>query len=268
MSLKNSHKFYWSAENTALSVSKVKDFLISKSYFKARWLDRLVPDDLTPSMCIGSAVDVAWSEGSVSAIDSIATTDKKDTSGKVIMRESDMLKAKTMATGLLSAEFNDWYKDKECERQFPLYGKTKEGYDICGLPDCVTYEGGTAWIDDLKCVRASAMKNVKTIYWHALESGWFTQLAVYSELIRQNHPEIRKVNTRLILISNSEEGMIHRMILVEVPKKLLQGEYKKFCQWVKKINEEKDWKDEPVIWRKALKLKKPARNITEDDLEI
>lgn len=261
---------YYSAENKAISNSKVGDFLLSKEYYYAKHIARtLPPEEPTDAMTLGKMVDAAFSEGSVAAIGKKwklqeKRGEKQEDGGPEPVTLAMWTKAVEMSEALLGAEFYQLYRNQNHQVYFqvPLadylvidkpvgQGKQKKKVAICGLPDVVVMpvNSNIVYIDDLKTSAPGAMKSPSSWYWHCVELGYFRQMAVYRLLIELAYPG-RKVICRHISISSQKRGK-HAIKLWELPEQALEEGVIQFKAAIYDIATEKKWKDEPIPWSSA-----------------
>lgn len=263
---------YFSAKNDRISNSKVGDFLKSKEFYKARHIDRTEIFEPTPSMQIGSMVDLAFSEGSVDVLhkkfsvkvlkkdNEVLFQEQKLMPPEMLVTETAMQKALEMSEAVLREPFYAWYGSIKTERQTPLLGELVDNgltIPICGLPDIVSDDGETIYIDDLKTAKGSALRSPEAWYWHCLEFGYLRQLAIYRFLIQQRNPG-RKVVCRHVAVSNQKNGR-YAVRLFLIPDALLVPAFYEFGTTAIAIMNERDWKDAPIGWEQAVSLQEPPR---------
>lgn len=261
---------YFSKANKAISNSKVSDFLKSKEYYFKKHKDHSLVEEPTDAMQLGHMIDLAFTEGSVKSLakrytvkvlkkdDPDAFAAQKGMDPERLVTETTWNKAVGMSEAILREPFFAWYAGKKSETQTPLFGKIIDGdlsVDICGLPDRVTEDGDTIYIDDLKTSAPGSMRSAKSWFYHCQDFGYFRQLAVYSYLKKRLKPN-KKIVCRHIVVSSQLEGR-YQVQLYVIPESLLIPAFYEFGTTALDIARETEWKDEPITWSSAVTLEVP-----------
>jgi len=261
---------YFSKANKAISNSKVSDYLKSKEYFYFKHVKGTLIEEPSPSMQLGSMIDLAFSSGSLDVLRENYAVKclKKDDPARFelqkgipkenLVTEATWSKAIGMSEAILREPFFAWYAGKKSETQTPLFGKIVDGdlsVDICGLPDRVTEDGDTIYIDDLKTSAPGSMRSAKSWFYHFQDFGYFRQLAVYSYLKKRLKPN-KKIVCRHIVVSSQLEGR-YQVQLYVIPESLLIPAFYEFGTIALDIARETEWKDEPITWSSAVTLEAP-----------
>lgn len=262
--IKNTEPWYRSLENKAISASKVKAFRKSRAYYHSRYVLGVTPDDPTPSMLLGSMVDIAWSAGDVGAIGKCFTSDKADPEGRIRVTPSVMETATAIATQLLAdPSYAAMTTEGESHVQEPLYGTVKKRHgkqtlalEICGLPDRHVVlrdaTGAVTFIDlyDLKTARASDLDSDKNWYWKCVRMGYFEQLAVYAALLQRRYKvKPHQIRARHVVVGTTEDAGRYPCRLYKIPRTLYAGYFNKFMRTVVDISLEREFIDPPAEWQ-------------------
>jgi len=278
---------YHSEENTALSNSKISDFLLSKEFFKAKYIDKTVPREITKPMKIGLMVDDRFSGNPMSFTiklqmsclkkdnPSLYETERraKDAQDDLNIPDEEMVsmaefqEAQGRADAIMREPFYKWFEKKGAAFQYPLQGFVKNGKQlipICGLADVITETPDAVYIDDGKSTNAQKVKTISKWFYACKEMGYLRQLAVYVQLWKQMHPgDKRKIVTRHFTVYEAKKG-VFKVKLFTIPQSMLKPYWKEFQDAVKAIAEETEWTDAPVTWDGAKMLRDPKEKIVED----
>lgn len=270
--------FYHSPQNTALSSTKVGTFLRSKELYYKRYVTGELPFEDTPSITLGKLVDEIVSQGSLDEFKRQYTVavKKKDNAElfeaqktmdpKYILTEDTYARAVAMSDKIFRSPFFDFYRKNGAQFQVPLFAVEQwKGADInyCGLLDVLTIVGDTAYIDDLKTTQSSALRSPKTWAWHCIDFGYLRQMAVYTALVMQAHPDVKNIVCRHFAISTAKSDL-HKVKLFTIPQDLLTGPAVEFFDTAKAILEEKDFLDPLPTWEEAEEL--PDVSLLSDEL--
>lgn len=259
--IKLNHNNYYTSENTAISNSKVGDFLNSKEYYKAKHIDGTVERSTTPSMQIGSMADIYMSTGKASAIlkEFSVKCLKRDNPEEFeaqktmdadrIVSETNYDKAINIGRKIVESDLYSWFKKNKTEFQVILQGKV-DGIDVCGMTDALTVVGDNVYIDDFKTSAPNAMGSVVKWHFHCVDYGYYRQMAHYKDMVEQMHPD-KNIVCRHIVISNDDFAQVK--LFAFSPETLVEP-LKQFKETVKAITEEKEWIDPVPTWDDAILL--------------
>jgi hypothetical protein len=259
---------YHSKDNTAISNSRIGDYLLSKKYYYDKHVARTLIEKKTDAMTLGSIVDMIFSgedpETKFRAKVGRGDKDGPD-DGKTAVTETLWNKAYEMGRTLVSAEFYKFY-GKHTKFQFPISGYVPCGdkkIEICGMPDALTIikkkKKVAIWDDDLKTAALGVMRTTASWYWHAHEFGYFRQFAMRRHILSQMFPGA-EITQRHIVISSTKRGL-HEMRLFVIPEELTRDADKIFKKTVIEMSEEKDFTDPPLGWDKAVVLAAPSERV-------
>lgn len=162
----------------------IKDYLRSPSYYKRKYIDQLLVKKLTPSMKIGTVVDVKLTGGNHGfKVDSKGSTTENNVIGP-----GDYAKAEVMANAVLATDIWKTVK-KRAKFQVILTGEI-DGTAVCGKPDVLWFprpdDDKHVILWDVKTARESAAKSARSFEYQAYDLGYFIQMAMYEELLFQN----------------------------------------------------------------------------------
>jgi len=255
---------YHTPENTAITNSKVRDFLRSKEFYKAKHIDRTVPDSMTPSMMLGSVVDCVFNGF---ALGDEFTREKGDGSGKPYVQPAVWSKGIEIGEFLTRQGFFRWYDGKRCDVQVPLWTdvtQNGQSFTIASLPDRLTYHKGTVYVDDLKTTRNSDIETPERWYWKCVRSGYFRQFGAMAECVAQKFPEATGAVFRHIAVGTTKEGT-WPVKLYTVPLPLVAVGASEFMDAAALITAEREWNDPPIVWESAVDLGTVKASCLEDD---
>lgn len=222
----------------------IKDYLRSPALYKAKYIDKsLPPKVLSPSMKIGTAVDCLLT-GDASPL----TVCSKGSSGdNSLISENDFRKAKIMATAVAATKFWQDMKEK-ATFQIILEGSIG-GLQVCGKPDILWRRvDGDVQVLDLKTARESAARSPRSFEYQAIELGYFVQLAMYRELLRQNGVEIQGQGFVVVGLGMDEVPLIHT---VRVHPAALDAGWKAVLYAIDGIKNGRFDAPEPKAWGEA-----------------
>lgn len=251
---------YHTIGNNALSNTKVSTYLKSKELYYLKYVSYEIEDTLTPSMRLGKLVDETVEAGSVSYFKdkySMAVLKKDDPRTFEILKLVDpelvipadiYQRVVRISDKILRSPFFKSY-DKDTKFQVPILSHKGE-FDICGLLDVLTIKDGVAYIDDLKTCTSGAIRDARSWAYHCKNYGYFSQMAVYSALVKENYTDVKEVICRHFAISTSKSDNFP-IKLFTVPENLMVGEYDKFIKTCVKISQEQDWIDKLPDWNEA-----------------
>jgi len=261
------NKNYFTTANTAISSSKVKDFLKSKEMYYHRYVEGNLPSDDSPSIMMGRILDkIMWQmtmyhfyrtyKKSVRKKDNEEEFNKqKDIDSRRILTPAMYDAIEGMAKKILKAPFLEFYRDRKHKafKQIILTHESEyEGikFDVAGMLDRFTIAGDTGYIDDLKSSSSAKIKTPQAWYYHCLSYGYFIQLAVYKWLVQETYPELKNIVCRHIVIGTSRADL-YPIRLYIIPNSLLVEPLKLFMETARAITIEEDWIDKLPDWNEA-----------------
>lgn len=266
-------KNYFSASNTAISNSKVKDFLIGKEYYYHKHVVCDLIEPPTEALIIGSILDKIAQQGTLTHFRRLYQTPvkksdnaerfakQKSKNDKYILtrRQYDMIEG--MAQKLLASP---WYKGygENTNKQVPLemnidsvsLGYPLNGvnidssFNVCGLLDYLTIDGDVAYIDDLKTAPNDALYSTTSWFQQCKRFDYFRQMAVYRQLVLANYPNIKQVVCRHAVIGKEN---YHPTKLFIIPDELLAEPLNEFIEVAKQIVMTTDWVEQLPSWESA-----------------
>lgn len=261
--IKLTHRNYFTKKNTAISNSKVGDYLKSKEYYKAKHIDHTVEFNVTPSMKIGSMVDEALTKGKIGAIkrkyhvkvlkkdDPQAYERNKKVSDDHLVTQLEYDKAVAMSKKVLKSDLYKWYTDNATMMQVILQDKV-DGVDVCGVADAVTVVGDTVYLDDWKTSTLSSMESPKKWLWKCQDFGYLRQISHYRNMLSKTWGD-KEIVCRHIVISN--DSMYPQVKIFQFNNEDLIDAYEEFKRVVHMISTETEWKDPFPDHTKPLMIK-------------
>lgn len=267
---------YFTPKNTAISNSKVSDFLKSKEYFFKKHIEHSLPKVHTVPMKVGSIVDsllcgeIPQYQVKVLKKDDPNTfAEQKHMDPDMLVTETQWRTAQNAAQAVTGEAFYQWYMQNKAEFQVLLQANYK-GVEICGMADVVTRLGDIAYIDDFKVVSQNKVTSEKTWYWNCMDYGYFRQLAVYRFMLMVMFPEIKSVVCRHVAIGKpAREEEPFKIRLYQIHPVIIDLALKEFLNGVEAIDKEKDWVDPPITWNDIITIT-PQNDVVEmsvDDFE-
>lgn len=202
MKLTNDHDYF--ADTTHISNSMISTYLQSPELYKMMYVDKSYVRHQTPQMQTGTMVDLILTEGmdkfleqfevKVLKKDDPKLFEEQKTSNKQSVTQTMYDQALAMSKAVERTAIYKWIKSMPSQSQPMLMGKWKLAFGgdvpIKGKLDWLVLKGDTAYIIDLK---TTSTVSPHKYFFHAGDFNYWNQLAVYSELVRQNNPKVKQV---------------------------------------------------------------------------
>ena len=256
-------KNYYTTENKYLSNSKIKDFLKDPEYFYKRHVTGEIEFEQTPSMRIGSAVDL-YLTGSPAQF-------SKAYQKKVLKKDEPELfeLQKTADPNSLLSE-SEWDKVhdivnrvkklsvyKDIKKNFKAQKIFKTDIDlglfdgICGIPDWYSIVEDKAIIVDLKTATSVAEGKFK---WAAIDYGYYIQQAIYQMLVKDFAPHVKQYESYILAVENS--GPHYQVNLFKMDQEQINFTKMEVTGIIDMIStfKKKDFKPVDIDWDKAIEL--------------
>jgi len=258
-------KTYFSKKNTALSNSKINDFLKSKNYFYRKHILHTVTRKNTPNMKIGSTVDAIVSGTTPEYTCKVLKRDnpelfeeQKGMDPDFFITESQMEEALAHAQNIMKTPAYKWYKKNKAKFQVVLQGEytTESGnvLPLCGMADVIVSSiKGTVYIDDFKVVSYMKLTTPDKWKFNCYDFGYFRQLAFYAYLYKQSTKDQRNIVCRHMVSTKVDEDL-YKVYLFTIGDDILEQAFEEIEQSLEKIDkviESNDWDDDPVLWDTA-----------------
>jgi len=216
MAKKITSKNYFSEDNTYLSASMIKTFMKCPHRFKQMYFDKTVKFEQTPSMQLGSMVDMIATESLrkfkmnytpkvLKKENKKLFASQKDTRREVIT-PAQYETALGMAESLMKT---DAFKDIEShDSQVVLNYNMDIGHGFTGIGGMldklyIDEKNKIAIITDLKT--SAAFGTPDRYYWKCEDFGYFISMAQYRKLVYLNFPEIEDVICQHIVVVNDRD---------------------------------------------------------------
>ena len=208
--MKLTEKNYFTKDNKYLSNSKITSFLRDTETFEKLYIKYTEVFETTPSIEVGKAVDIYLTD-SADAFKKLYTKAvlKKDdpelfeenkTTDKTVLTKATYDKVMTMAKYVKRTKAYKELKEYKTQEILSMdIKKHKRFKGLCGIPDFFEIKGDTCTIVDLK---TSNVITDKKYFYHCIDYGYFSQLAMYSILIMNKYPKVRKFNYRHLVVEN------------------------------------------------------------------
>ncbi len=258
---------YFTPENTAISNSKVGDFLKSKEYYYKKHISHEIEWKDTPSMKIGRLVDDIVTRGEMNYKVKVLKKDdpdeyeaQKDIPPDKLITQEQFEEACGRAQAVIKELFYKWYEERGAQFQvllqsfIPYGAHPRSKISICGIADIITETRTQIFIDDLKSVGQLKVASPQKWFWNCKDMGYFRQMAVYKYLWQQMHKRNKKEIICRHVVVTKEENDLYKVMLYVIDPILLEEPLREFIETAKAIFKEKEWKDEPVTWKDAKKI--------------
>ena len=254
---------YFTNKNQYLSSSKIKDFVKDPYYFFLRHVTGEIEFQPTPSMKIGSAVDL-YLTGSRAEFNRIYAEKvyKKDNPDAYQFQQDNIHPDNILAPKEferiqeITARVKKLSVFREIKHEFKAQRILKHDQKIglfdglAGIPDWYKVDGKTGIIVDLKTTQSA---NKHKFYYACRDYEYYLQQAVYQMLLHYTHPEIENYKSYILAVETSrpyitgffkldqDEINKQKVMLVNILEEI--GGYKK-----------KDFKPNDITWELAEKL--------------
>lgn len=255
--MKLTRRNYFSKKNTAISNSKVSDFLKSKEYYYAKHIAHTIEEERTPSMVLGSIVDEILSTGRVPQKYSVRCLkkdnpklyEKQKLKPEYVVSQTQMDIAKTIAAKVRKQPFWRWYKKHGAQFQVVLQDTYCGNVPVCGLADVITVDHNTKtiYVDDFKTTSISGHVTAYRWYYKCVEYGYLRQLAHYTAMAQKIEPDYKVVGRHIVLSTSKFD--CYPIYLFEFDEDLLVDAFNEFHTAVQLIDSETEWKDAPIDWQ-------------------
>lgn len=273
---------YFSPENTAISSSKVRDFLRSKELYYKRHISHELQPEETPSLLLGRLVDACIERGSfdwfketysvaVLKRDNAELFEYQKANPEFVISADTYARVIGMCDKIFRSPFFEFYNPIvnpgiKVYQQIPLWTAI-DAYNICGMIDMLTIknEDGkrVAYIDDLKTTNASSLRSAKHWAWHALDYGYHRQMACYRLLVQSAYPEVDEIVCRHFVIGTSKADNYPIQLYKFTDAMLDRGE-KEFITVAHQISIEQEFIDKLPSWDDAVEIP----NLVEEEEDL
>lgn len=244
---------YFTAKNTLISSSKIKDYLLSPQYYKAKHIDHTIIEEPTDPMIVGSMTEMILDTGTFSSVFSkynvMSRRSKDNEDPRIQVTEAMFNEASELADAVMKTEI---YKElKGFKKQVIL-----QSGNLCGALDFLDVaNNGVATIVDLK---TAPSVDEKKYYYHALDLGYYIQAACYVKLVRECYKDIKEVKF-IHLVVEKDPKKIHRVKTYLFDKNKIEDTIKEVEILVDEISKRKDWSPERVALDTAQLLRNPKQ---------
>ena len=271
---------YFTPENTAISNSKVSDYLRSKEYYYKRHISHELSFTPTAPVKIGRIVDAIVSQQKVPYEVKVLKRDdpdrfeyQKTMPDDAFVTESQWEEGQQRAQAITREPFYQEYLQKGAKFQVLLQHQMTiddgQEMNICGMADLMMLDGDTLYIDDCKSVSPMKVKTPGHWYWNCRDMGYFRQMGAYAFMARetlQKEMGFTRIVARHFVVTKEMDGLykVHLFIIPDAQLWFSAGE---FIGHATKIHHEKDWIDPPVTWDAATALMPPNSDDSKYDDE-
>jgi len=258
-------KNYHTKANKYLSTSMIKVFMASKERFKEQYIDRTFVREPSPSMMLGSMVDMIATESmrkfkmnytpSVFKKDNPVLFEKQKDCRRQVVTQVQYDTAMRMADSLLQTEAFQDIKDHQT--QIVLTHNQSMSHSLlglCGMLDFLYVDEAKkiAIITDLKTSASFGIPD--KYYYKALDYGYFLQMAMYQLLVHVNfNIPIANIECRHIVVINDPDN-IHPVYTYKFSDEILSASADILSMQIAKLNIEIDFKRDDVSWEDSIIL--------------
>ena len=258
-------KNYHTPANKYLSTSMIKVFMASKERFKEQYIDRTFVREPSPSMMLGSMVDMIATESmrkfkmnytpSVLKKDNPKLFEMQKDCRRRVVTQAQYDTAMRMAASLVRTQAFQEIKDHQT--QIVLTHKQDMSHSLiglCGMLDFLFIDETrkTAIITDLKTSASFGIPD--KYYYKALDYGYFLQMAMYQLLVHVNfNIPIANIECRHIVVINDPDNL-HPVYTYKFADEILSASADIVIAQVASINKEIDFKRDDVLWKDSIVL--------------
>lgn len=244
---------YFTDESRALTNSKLGDYLRCKDYFKRKHIDHTVNFKRTAAMITGSVVDDLLTQDYIT--ENYIVGDKRLKAFK--NREDVTVITQTaydeMMGLAIAVEESSAFRDlKDYQRQVIFQKEWDLGpyFDsIAGIPDFFKIDGEKCIIVDLK---TSTTIDPWMYTKHADDMGYYRQQAFYQILIHIAHPEVKKFESRHLVVDKQKD--IYNVGTFILDQDKIEFEKEQIFDLFEEISKERDFKKRDATWADAVKI--------------
>jgi hypothetical protein len=251
---------YFTPKNNYLSSHKIKDYLLSPQYFKAKHIDHTIVEDATDAMHVGSMVELLLENNAMPKLTkkyNIVSRRSKDSEDKRIQVTESMF-AEAMEMHLALRTTKAFAELKKFKKQVIL-----QSGNLCGMIDYLKInEDETAVIVDLKTARTVDEHK----YWYLCEDfGYFIQAACYTKLVKECYPDIKSVKFYHLSVEKDPKN-IHRVRLFEFPEWKIKETEAYINVLVDEITNRTNWEPDIISFETAVLLNNPKNKRMEEEM--
>ena len=258
-------KNYFSLKNNYLSNSKIKDFMKDPDYFYKRHVTGEISFEPTPSMKIGSAVDLYLTGSAVkfrkTYQEKVLKKDNPDVYSTQQSIHPEYLLSSTEFAKVIgivdSVKRTDIYKSikknykSQKILQFPMkINKFFEG--ICGVEDWYKIEGNSCTIIDLK---TTASIDERKFRYSCDDYAYYRQQSMYQTLFKLMYPNLTHFTSYILAVENI--GPHYHSKMFKLNQEVI--EFNKITIWevieeLKQMKSIKDFKPYNLTWDDVIEL--------------
>jgi len=262
MKLKTTNTYY-GVNNGYLTSSKLKTYLQDPYYFYQLHISGEKEFVKTPSMKIGSAVDMWLTEDKslfeqkyeqkVKRLeDPEVFKYQKDMPDEYLLTPAEYDKVVAICESVEATTF--WKgikKDKDWISQAILRMDKKGGlgkffHGVSGKPDLYKIKGKKATIIDLKTAQSV---DTQKFYYACRDYNYFFQTAMYQSLIMAIHPKVKTCES--FIIATSTSGYFNQTKLFKLNQDTIELEKERISNLLKEISLIKEFKPTDLKWSDA-----------------
>ena len=246
---------YYTTRNKYVSNSKISDYLKDPYFFYRKHILGEVEKKVTPSMQLGSAVDVWITEGEKVFRDTYLKVNRKtdpvpkgmDPLTKAVFEEVERICHRFDQT-TIAQQLKGFTSQKilQIDSDLGLF----EG--ICGIPDFFK-------IDDKKKIgmivdlKTSETINPRKYEYKCDDFGYWRQAAMYRRLLREQHKDIKKWYNYHVVIQRDSDG-INNIKLFYLPDTKIAEANLELTNILGEIKKEQHFKIQDVSFNDAVSL--------------
>lgn len=269
--VKLSHENYYTKINTALSNSKVGDYLKSPSYFFRRHILHNLKFEKTASVKVGQVVDAILSKGEIPFQVKVRKMDNATLfEAQKDMDEDNLCTEDQMQEGIERAQavqkepiYKEYSRDTTFQKilQTTYTTKTNKKIDICGMIDALTVKKSKGkvevFIDDFKSVSEMKVRSPEAWMWNCVKMGYHRQMAAYGFMLLKMNPRWKNkevvIHYRHIVVTKHADSL-YKVYCFKLGPNMIQAGLNEFCETIEQITEDTTFKDPPVTWETAKEI--------------
>ena len=248
--MKLNHKNYYSKKNNYISCSKLKVFIKDKAYYKRKYIDYSIEQEMTDALIIGSAVDCLLTKGDKQfQKDFTVVARRSSNSEDTRIQINDTMLEKI--TGIVASVkrqgiWND-LKSKQWKKQTIL---TDDKLGICGMLDFLLVDGDHAIIVDLK---TSNTIDPKKYYFLCWDYNYYLQAAFYTTLVKANYPDVKQVDFYHLAVEKDPDGIYNCALFLFMPQ-MIENETAFMLNKLAELRKETKFAPKSVGWNDKVLL--------------
>lgn len=270
MTFKLTKENYFSPDRPHISNSMITDYIRSRAFYKAKYIDRTVETKITDQMKLGSITDDLLTEGSTRYqrkfertclakddkeqydIESQIIKEQKKTHGDYLVSAQIYDKAKEMAKYIQKHFFwqNNFAKVEFQRLVSGQIGRKK----VCGLIDRLDPLPKHKYrLSDIKITTMAKASSPRKWLYVCQDAGYIRQFAIYQYLLAREKGVSKKDIECYHIVGVPDVDGFHKVFLYKMPQEYIDEAMKEVRVAIEGIRT-KSFKDKSLHWRDAISL--------------